>query len=182
MGQPDFGPWLTAAAGGDETAWRLLVRDLSPPVLRVARTVGLDDPDTADVCQNTWLELVRCPGLRDPARLPSWLSTTARREAVRVLAARRRESPCPLPEPPGHAPSPEVVFLAAERDRALWLAVERLPWPHRELVHLLASPCPPTYAEIAGKLGIRPGSVGPLRRRALDRLRRLLEAQGYTRP
>jgi RNA polymerase sigma factor (sigma-70 family) len=176
----DFGQLLSRAFGGDEVAWHILVRALSALVLGIARSYRLGEADAFDVCQSTWLKLAQLPaGLRDPARLPSWLATTARRQALRTLTARRREVPCADQEPPEAEPSPERALLIAERDRVLWQTVERLPARHRELVHLLAGQSRLTHAEIAASLGVAPGSIGPLRRRALDRLRRALEAQGY---
>ncbi|HVV11154.1 sigma-70 family RNA polymerase sigma factor [Amycolatopsis sp.] len=180
MPEADPGELLARALGGDEAAWRLLVRGLSALVVAVAKSYRLGEADAFDVCQNTWLSLAQLPaGLRDPAKLPGWLATTARRQALRVLRAREREIPCPDRESPAAGPSPELSLLSAERDRALWQAVERLPERHRELVHLLARTPPASHAEIAVQLGIPVGSVGPLRRRVLDRLRRLLAAQGY---
>ncbi|WP_236789843.1 RNA polymerase sigma factor [Amycolatopsis sp. GM8] len=180
MAQLDFGDLLDRASSGDEGAWRVLVRALSALVLGIARSYRLADADAFDVCQSTWLKLAQLPaGLRDPARLPAWLATTARRQALHTLTARRREIPCADQDPAGPARSPEHALLAAERDRVLWQTIERLPGRHRELIHLLAGDARLTHAEIAVKLGIPPGSVGPLRRRALDRLRRALEKQGY---
>lgn len=183
MAKLDFGELLSRAAQGDEAAWRILVHALSALVLRVAKSYRLGEADAFDVCQSTWLKLAQRPNcLRDPARLPAWLVTTARRQAMRTLSARRREIPCvdrePCePEAPGHAP--EHALLTTERDRVLWQTVDRLPERHRDLIHLLASHTRLTHAEIAVKLGVAPGTIGPLRRRALDRLRRALEAQGY---
>ncbi|GAB3009500.1 sigma-70 family RNA polymerase sigma factor [Amycolatopsis acidiphila] len=180
MAELDFGELLSRAAEGDEVAWRILVRALSALVLRIARSYRLGEADAFDVCQSTWLKLAQLPtGLRDPARLPSWLATTARRQALRILTARRREIPCADQEPHDAERSPEAATLTVERDRVLWQTIERLPERHRELMHLLADPAGLTHVEIAAKLGVAPGTIGPLRRRALDRLRRALEAQGY---
>jgi RNA polymerase sigma factor (sigma-70 family) len=176
----DLAELLGRALGGDQRAWRILVCGLSALILRVARAYRLGEADASDVCQSTWYTLTqRLADLREPARLPGWLRTTARRQALRAVTARRREVPAARPEPPAGAASPELTFLGAERDRVLWQAVARLPQPHRELIRLLAREPRLTQAQLARRLGIPPGSVGPLRRRALDRLRRVLTAQGY---
>ncbi|KAA9165024.1 sigma-70 family RNA polymerase sigma factor [Amycolatopsis acidicola] len=180
MSDGDPGELLTRALGGDEVAWRLLVRGLSALVLAVAKSYRLGEADAFDVCQHTWLSLTQLPaGLRDPAKLPGWLATTARRQALRVLSARNREIPCMDREDPAAVLTPESSLLRAERDRVLWEAVARLPERERELVRLLSRIPPASHAEIAAHLGIPPGSVGPLRRRVLNRLRRLLEIEGY---
>jgi DNA-directed RNA polymerase specialized sigma24 family protein len=56
-------------------------------------------------------------------------------------------------------------------------ALDRLEPRPRQLIELLfLTDEPPPYAEIAARLGIPEGSIGPTRARALDRLRRLLES------
>ncbi|WAL65304.1 sigma-70 family RNA polymerase sigma factor [Amycolatopsis cynarae] len=184
MADADFGALLTRAFAGDQAAWRALVHGLSALILAIARSYRLGDADASDVCQRTWLALAQLPsGLRDPARLPAWLATTARRQALRVLKNRDREVPTGGGETadavPSPQPSPELSVLSSERDRVLWQAVDHLPPQHRRLIRLLATRPSLTHAELAAELGIPPGSVGPLRRRALDRLRRALTVQGY---
>lgn len=176
----DVADLLARALGGDQRAWRTLVSGLSALVAGIARAHRLGEADVSDVCQSTWCKLSQhLADLREPARLRGWLSTTARRQALRLLTDRRREVPAARPEPAAGLPSPELTVLGAERDQALWQAVSRLPPPHRELIRLLAAEPGLTQTQLAARLGIPPGSVGPLRRRALDRLRRALLAQGY---
>lgn len=180
---------LGRAWRGDQGAWCALVRGLSTVILRVARAHRLGDADASDVCQNTWVSLTQLRELRDPSRLPGWLATTARRQALRVLDARRQEFPAELPtlegRPPAfpgdreHVDETAGAVLSAERSALLRRGVAGLPAPQRRLVELLLEDPPRTHAEIAAELGVAVGSVGPLRRRALDRLRRYLEAHGY---
>ncbi|HJQ45615.1 MAG TPA: sigma-70 family RNA polymerase sigma factor [Amycolatopsis sp.] len=180
MTEADLAHLLTRALGGDQWAWRVLVGGLSALVLHVARAHRLGDADALDICQNTWLTLAQLPaGLRDPARLRGWLATTARRQALRTVSASRREIPTDRHDPVGPAPSPEHVVLRTERDRVLWQEVDALPARDRALVHLLATEPSLTHADLAKRLDVAPGSIGPLRRRTLDRLRRAMEARGY---
>jgi len=63
-------------------------------------------------------------------------------------------------------------ILRAERDAGLRTALSELP-PHcSQLLAMLISDPPHTYAEISETLGIPVGSIGPQRARCLDRLRR----------
>ncbi|OXM74191.1 MULTISPECIES: RNA polymerase sigma factor [Amycolatopsis] len=172
---------LARAWRGDQGAWSALVRGLSVVVLRVARAHRLGEADVSDVCQNTWVSLAQLRELRDPARLPGWLATTARRQALRVLESRRQEVPAEC-DRADEGLAPERQVLTAERDAVLRQGVAALPGPQRRLVELLLQDPPATHAEIAAELGVAVGSVGPLRRRALDRLRRYLEARGYDHP
>lgn len=180
MSDVDTAELLTRALAGDQRAWQSLVCKLSGLVLRVARAHRLGDADAHDICQNTWLTLAQLPaGLRDPAKLPGWLTTTARRQALRRISARRQEIASAGHEAAGPLPSPEHVVLRGERDRELWRVVDTLPDRDRTLIRLLATRPELTHGQLAERLGVAPGTIGPLRRRTLDRLRRALEARGY---
>ncbi len=153
------------------------VNAVSAAVYRALKADRLSDADARDVCQEAWLELLRVPGaLRDEAKLKAWLTTTARRRALRLITRNKRGTPRPLP---GTGTTPEAEVVRAERDRALWAAVDRLPDPHRRLMLLLAHRPELTYAQLAGELAISPASVGRVRRRCLDRLKRMLEVGGW---
>lgn len=67
---------------------------------------------------------------------------------------------------PGHE------LLAADRDAALRQAFARLPADGQQLLSLLTADPPVSDAEISARLGIPADSIGPYRRRVLDKLRR----------
>jgi RNA polymerase sigma factor (sigma-70 family) len=177
----NLGEVCLRAAGGDQRAWALLVRGSTGLVLAVARRYRLDDADAWDVSQATWLALTRqLPALRDPSGLQAWLVTTARRQAVRVVVRRRLD----LCHHPGEAEwpverSPESLLMSSECRRAFWLALDDLPKRHRQLLWLLVTRPDLTHAELAAELRIAPGSVGPLRARCFERMRRRLLADGF---
>jgi RNA polymerase sigma factor (sigma-70 family) len=167
------------AADADQAAWRELVRRYRTLVWAVAREHRLDASDAADVSQATWLTLAeQLPRLRDPERLAGWLATTARRESLRILTVRRREEPLDWADLPSTVDGPEAVLLASDRDGALWRALHGLPERCRALLRLVAHSPELTYAQAARALGIRAGSVGPIRTRCLAVLRRRLECDG----
>jgi len=66
----------------------------------------------------------------------------------------------------------EQELLVAERHAALREALARLPPGCQRLIGKLIEDPPLTYAQIAASLGVPIGSIGPLRGRCLDRLRR----------
>ena len=66
----------------------------------------------------------------------------------------------------------EEELLAAERHAALREAFRELPPCGQRLILLLIEDPPVPYAEISARLGIPVGSIGPTRRRCLDKLRR----------
>ena len=168
---------VVRARGGDERAWAALVERYAPLIWSLCRRYRLDTTDTADVGQNVWLLLVNQLGkIRDPAALPGWLATTTRRECQRVLnkAQARHAARCePDAEniPDGQAETIEQELLAAERYAALREAFTHLPPRDQQLIALLIEDPPVPYAEISTRLGIPVGSIGPNRRRCLDKLR-----------
>jgi len=75
--------------------------------------------------------------------------------------------------PPDTETAPvEQELLVAEQQAALRDAVARLPPGCQQLLALLIADPPVPYAEISARLGIPAGSIGPSRRRSLDRLSR----------
>jgi len=54
--------------------------------------------------------------------------------------------------------------------------VAKLPPRHRVLLKRIGGSDRPNYATISAELGMPMGSIGPTRRRGLDRVRRLLDA------
>lgn len=63
-------------------------------------------------------------------------------------------------------------LLGAEERAAVRAAVETLSERHRHLLHVLLASPPPAYMDVADALSMPPGSIGPTRGRAIQRLRR----------
>jgi RNA polymerase sigma factor (sigma-70 family) len=170
---------VQAAASGDRNAWDALVRRYVALLWSIAFRHGLSESDAADVVQNTWLRLFEhIDGVREPARIGSWLATTAQREALRCVAQRKRVVPS----------DDETTFDGADRlqapvDEALLTreqaaearaALDTLPPAWRSLVEALTQDPPLTYEEIVVELGVPIGSIGPTRGRSVRRLRELV--------
>src|SRR5215475_4526551 len=87
----DLAPIVARAAAGDQAAWGTLVDRYGPLVWAVARAYDLTQADANDVFQTTWLRLVENLDDIEPTTLTRWLTTTARREALRVQRRSVRE-------------------------------------------------------------------------------------------
>ena len=162
------------AADGDQEAWEALVERYSPLLWAICRRHELADADARDVSQTVWLQLLEhLGGLRDPAALPGWLSTTTRRECQRAQRTAKRPVVIPDDEtwPDEHAAPADQDLLAAERHLCLRDAFGCLPPQGQRLIALLLADPPLSYAEISARLDIPVGSIGPNRRRYLDKLR-----------
>jgi RNA polymerase sigma factor (sigma-70 family) len=170
-------PALVAAAlDGDPDSWNRLVERYTPVVLAVVRRFRLQDSDADDVVQVVWLRVVeKLVRVREPAALPGWLVTTARRECLHLVEARRRVAPTLLDDwarPDGSEdPALDRDLLEAERHAALLAALAELPDRQRDLLLLLLEDPPLSYDEISARLDMPVGSIGPTRARALARIR-----------
>ena len=165
---------VSRVGDGDQDAWNELVERYAPLVWSICARSQLSREDIDDAAQSVWLLLVENIGrLREPAALPGWLATTTRRECLRILgAAQRREQGGEEHVPPGLADTTEQEIIAAERKAALRAAFAEMQRGCRELLAMLMSDPPRSYAEISATLGIPVGSIGPTRARCLDQLRR----------
>jgi RNA polymerase sigma factor (sigma-70 family) len=176
---------LVARVGeGDQEAWNEIVERYAPLVWSICLRYRLDRQDIDDVGQSVWLLLVEhIGGLREAAALPGWLAATTRHECLRVLRAGQRQDQAGLPpeeQIPGdpEAASIEQELIEAERNAALRAALADLPDRCRELLSMLISDPPPAYTQISATLGIAVGSIGPIRARCLERLRRSPQLTG----
>jgi RNA polymerase sigma factor (sigma-70 family) len=169
---------VTRAAGGDESAWNDIVERYAPLLWSICVRYQLDREEINDVCQTVWLLLVeKIRSLREPAALPGWLAITTQRECFRVLRATHRHDHTELPREDQMPPDPdagmiEEEVLAAERGAAIRAAFAELPPGCRDLLSMLVSDPPYAYAQISAALGMSVGTIGPMRGRCLDRLRR----------
>jgi len=168
---------VRGAAGGDHDAWNQLVERYAPLVYAICTRYRLSNHDVEDVGQSVWLLLVEQLGkLREPAALPGWLATTTARECLRVLtAASRAERVSTGLDDSLQFVDDTVVdeeILMAERNALLRAAFAELPPRCQQLLSMLLSDPPHSYADIHQQLDIPVGSIGPQRARCLDRLRK----------
>jgi RNA polymerase sigma factor (sigma-70 family) len=165
---------VSQAAAGHRNAWNEIVERYAPLIWSICRRHGLGSADAADVAQAVWLHLVdQLDHLRDPGALPGWLAATTIRECLRRLTGRGAE---PLDTRLADSPQSAagVVIdeeILAGRHMALRAAFAGLAPRCQQLLSMLTSDPPHSYAEISAELGIPVGSIGPYRARCLDRLR-----------
>jgi RNA polymerase sigma factor (sigma-70 family) len=165
---------------GDARAWRRLLDKYERLVFSIPLKHGLSRDDAADVTQLTFSILVQSlDTLAEDSRLGAWLATVARRHTWRLLARNRRESAEESLEPTegaalfggSDAETVESWELTQWLDYGLSLVGERC----RELLlALYFQPEGLSYSEVAARLGVPVGSIGPTRARCLKRLKQVL--------
>lgn len=142
-----------------------VVAQHSVTVLRVCRALlGIHDAD--DAWSETFLAAMRAyPDLPETANVEAWLVTIARRKAIDVHRATKR-NPLPVEELPE---APTTLGIPGADDPDLWEHVGRLPGKQRQAItyRYLAGM---SYAEIAAILG---GTADAARRASADGLKNL---------
>ena len=168
---------LRRVIDGDERAWDEVVDRFAGLVWSVARSYRLSSAATDDVVQTVWLRLAEHANrIRQPERLASWLATTTRNEALRVIRGNSRLSPQSTIEDYTEQTTPSVEERVSDDATlaAVLRAFGQLSPEDQQLMRLLCAVPPLDYQTIAEMLGRPIGSIGPTRARCLERLKRLL--------
>ena len=168
--------------GGGEQAWCALISKYKNLIFSIPLKYGFSAEDSTDIFQAVCLDLLsELPKLRKVKALPKWImQITAHKCFHRKQQERRTEVSDPNDKlferrTPARA---EEILREAEDEQGLRQAMSELTPRCRQLVQMLFydEPARP-YQEIAQALGIAVGSIGFIRQRCLERLRkRLLEA------
>jgi RNA polymerase sigma factor (sigma-70 family) len=178
--------WAPIRVQDGDMAWEQLVARYERLIYTIARRCVPDEEDAVDVFQHVFAQLVEhLHEIEEPARIRTWLTKTARYEAWR----RQRRAPVlgamlstddEQVIVPDKEPLPDEMLLRLEEQHELRLALAALDERCcRLLIALFFDPDPPAYAQIAATFGITKGSIGPTRGRCLQKLRVLLEKQGF---
>jgi RNA polymerase sigma factor (sigma-70 family) len=169
---------IKACQDGDEKAWKELVDRYARLVYSIPRRYGLTAEDADDVFQSVFTIVFRQLGkLREQQALVKWLITITHRESLRVAKLKHPGELDERLKDPGDSPSEQAELW--ERQRMVREAIKEIELPCRDLLTalFLESP-PPTYNQIAARLGLSLGSIGPTRARCFRKLELLLKARG----
>jgi RNA polymerase sigma factor (sigma-70 family) len=174
---------LAGASQGQWEAWDEIISRYGGLVIRAATRIGLGHSDAADVAQLTWLQLWRRGHqVREPDRLGAWLVATARREAIRLATASKKyvlyADPAEEHSMSHRTAVRDVYAVEQGPEWDLQQALNRLPPRYRTLLQLLSSDLELSYSEVADRMGLPIGSIGPMRMRAIRMLGKMPEFAG----
>jgi RNA polymerase sigma factor (sigma-70 family) len=174
---------------GDATAWTQLVHRYQRLIYAIAVRAGLDEHAAADVFQTVFARLVEnLPRIDDPSRLQAWIVTTTRRETLRQLRESTGAVSMTRPGDEHDGPSEwdvaddsaiaEEMIAELQQLDLLRAAMEQLDERSRALMLMLFRDDDErlSYHEVAQRLDLPVGSIGPTRARCLAKLRRLMGA------
>ncbi len=162
---------VQACLNKSETAWKELVARYARLVYSIPLRNGMSQADADDVFQNVFtIVFQNLKSLRNQKLLAAWIIRITYRECQHL----REHSP-DHPEIPDSLPSAEPP---AQDEVEIWenqhlvrLAISQLEPRCQELVKALFLESPaPSYEDLAKRLGIPVGSVGPTRARCLKKL------------
>ena len=169
---------------GEAAAWEALVNRYQRLVYAIVRRVGLDEHAIADVFQTVFTRLFeQLSRLRQTDRLQAWIVTTAKREALLQFRRGQRTismTPASDEADPGaqwdvadDSPLPEQALIELQQINQIRVALDRIDARCRELLLLLFRDEDEAlaYDEVARRMGMPVGSIGPTRSRCIEKLR-----------
>ncbi len=170
---------IQACRQGDELAWQQVVNRYKRLVFSIPLTYGLNQNDAADIVQLTFMMLMQgLDGLHQDSHLGGWLATVARRNTWHVIQRRGRENLDTAPFTEDTVLHDQAATDEKERWEAnTWLydGLTQLDETCRALlIALYLDPNQPSYSDVASRLGLAVGSIGPMRARCLHRLRDIM--------
>ena len=174
--------WRWRISGGGVQVGQDVIR----LIFSVPIKFGLSREDSADIFQSVCLDLLNdLKQLREPKALPKWLMQATYHKCLRwkkqklVLTDDLGEDSAPA-EPEDTEELPGEMLLQLEREQTVRDAIALLPERcHRMITMLFFEDPPRPYEEVARELGIATGSIGFIRGRCLQRMRKQLEEGGF---
>jgi RNA polymerase sigma factor (sigma-70 family) len=178
--------WLVQGCiQGDPRAWEELIDKYKRLIYSIPIKYGASTADAADVFQSVCIEVLHSlPQLKKVQSLRSWLITVTIRQSYRWKRKQSNHVELDAMEPEvaeGIASTaPSDTLAQFEQEQIVREVVAGLPPRHRELVRLLFFEQPPLpYAEVGRRLGLATGSIGFIRGRCLEKLRKALVEFGF---
>ncbi len=169
---------------GEEDAWAALIERYQQLIYSIPYRYGATPEEAADVFQAVCVDLLsELPKLRETAALKSWLATLTSHRCFHWKKRKKAKDADSLEdlaaEPVAETDTVAQIIEQAETSQAVRDAIRRLSERCARMVQMLFFDDPPLpYKEVAQKLGLAIGSIGFIRGRCLEKLRRELETQG----
>jgi RNA polymerase sigma factor (sigma-70 family) len=170
---------------GNEEAWSVLIDKYKRLIYSIPVKYRFSPDEATDIFQAVCLELLsELPKLRKPEALPKWIIQVTAHKCLHKKRDKQRTEATDPNDPAFDRSTParaESILREAEDEHKLRQVVADLPVRCRELVRMLffEEPSRP-YHEVARILGLATGSIGFIRQRCLDRLRKGLAEAGFS--
>lgn len=169
---------------GSEAAWSALIDKYKKLIFSIPIKYGFSPDDATDIFQAVCVELLsELPKLRKAKALPKWIMQVAAHKCFHHKRQLQRMDTRDPGDESFEASVParaEGILREAEEEQTLRQALTDLPPRCRRLIQMLFFEEPPRpYQQLAAELGLSAGSVGFIRQRCLERLRKSLSEAGF---
>lgn len=152
---------------GNEDAWSALIDKYKNLIYSIPIRMGMYE-QAPDIFQSVCLDLLTgLSRVREPRALPKWLMQTCYRKCLQYR--REPDKFCPLTDEEGEElpipsddPIPEQLVTELEKEQMLRDAIGQMP-----------------YQEIARELELAAGSIGFIRGRCLQKIKKQLLKMGF---
>ena len=170
---------VQACLDKNEQAWNALVDRYGSLVYSISLHYGLTAGEADDVFQNVFITAYRrLSTLKSEKSLTAWLATITRREALHVAQAQTPHDDLHEGMEDDSSRLTETIHQW-ERRQLIQQGLNQLEARCRELLTLLFfETAPLRYEQIARRLGIPVGSIGPYRARCFSKLEKILISLG----
>jgi RNA polymerase sigma factor (sigma-70 family) len=167
---------------GNQEAWSALIDKYKKLIYSIPVKWNLPHEEANDifqaVCVDVYSELAR---LREPRALPKWLIQTTLHKCAKYRRLEARFSDADVSEDVGpSAPGADAIVEEVQQEQILRDSIAGLAGRCAEMIRMLFFEFPArSYLEIAQQLGLATGSIGFIRGRCLERLKKQLLSRGW---
>ena len=167
---------------GNQEAWSALIDKYKRLIYSIPVKYELSVADANDIFQSVCVDLFsELSRLREPRALPKWLIQTTLHKCLRHKQQQSRFTDDEITEDISPlSASADAIIEQVQQEQKLRDAIAAVPARCAEMIRMLffESPARP-YNEIAKELGLATGSIGFIRGRCLDKLKKRLEMLGF---
>ena len=167
---------------GNPDAWSALIDKYRRLIYSIPIKYELSREDANDIFQSVCLDLYsELSRLREPRALAKWLMQATLHKCIRFKRQQNRFSEEDVPdEPAANDPAADSILSAVEQEQTLRDSIASLPERCARMIQMLFFEVPVRpYDEIARELGLATGSIGFIRGRCLERLKKNLVSKGW---
>jgi RNA polymerase sigma factor (sigma-70 family) len=176
---------VSECLNGNQEAWSALIDKYKNLIYSVPVKLRMYD-DAPDIFQAVCLDLLSgLQQLREPRALPKWLMQTCYHKCLQYQrnpekhASRTNQAGEELPII-SEQPLPEHMLAEFEKEQIVRDSISQLNPRCEQMVRMLFYEHPPRpYQEVARDLGVATGSIGFIRGRCLQKLKKQLEKMGF---
>jgi RNA polymerase sigma factor (sigma-70 family) len=177
----DFEDIVRRCLAEDQKAWEVLTVRLTPLIFGICRTMRLSRDETRDVHgEVSYLLVKNLRNLRSPKKLLSYVARITKNEALKIIRKPKlkeaSESTLIEDLPGAWNQPPDELYDGVRRTEAVAKAMAMLPERCFELIWALFFDADePSYKEISKRLGIPVQSIGPTRKRCLEKMKKIIK-------